>query len=197
MLAGLVIALAALGAMQPPPTAIDGDALRAMALDAVKAAKGDDVAAVRDLDEKVVARWGDVLVDPVSISDAPTEIRLFSPYAAYRKSIEELLRRKQPIDRLPFNPVAIVIVSPVRVDAPDVTAIVVRRGGTDVAAVTNGLALRPITSSLGVTSQLHAGLIAFPLGAFAPGADVVVSAVVDGGSPLTLQLDAATLSRFR
>src|SRR5579884_726343 len=117
MLHALLLALAA--AAQPAAGRIDADALRALAVDAVRSAKGDADAAVRALDGSVTARWGDVLLEPVTISDAPTEIRLFSPYAAYRTSILELLKRGRPIDGLPFNPVATVIVAPARVDAPD------------------------------------------------------------------------------
>lgn len=179
------------------PTPIDAAVVRALAIKAVGDANGDPEVAIRALDDEVAQRWGAVLVEPLSISDAPTEIKLFSPYAAYRKSILELVRRKQPIEPLPYSPIGVVIVSPVRVDAPDVTAIVVRRNGEEVRPVANNLVVRPITSSMGVTENLHAGFLAFPAGAFAPGAEVTVTAIVDGGAPLTLTLEPAALSRFR
>lgn len=192
-----ILLLALTIAAQPSSPVIDGETIKTMAAEAVAASKGDDAEALRLLDEKVIARWGQILLEPLSISDAPTEIQLFSPYAAYRKSIAELLKRKQPIDRLSFNPVAIVLVAPVRVDAPDVTAITVRRNGAAVAPVANDLVLRPITSPMGVTLNLHAGYVAFPLAAFGPGGDVTVAAAIEGGAPLTLTVDAATRARFR
>ncbi len=193
----LLLAVAIAAQAPAPAPAIDGQALKTMAIEAVAAANGDAEAAVRALDEKVVARWGQVLLEPLSVSDAPTEIRLFSPYAAYRKSIAELVRRRQPVDRLAFNPAAIVLVAPVRVDAPDVTGINVRRNGEVVQPAANNLALRPITSPIGVTVNLHAGYVAFPLSAFAPGGDVTVIATLESGEPLTLSLDPGSLARFR
>lgn len=182
---------------QAPPAAIDGSALKALAADAVTGSGGDLEAAVRTLDAKVRERWGDVLTDPISISDSPTEIHLFSPYAAYRKSLIELLRRGQPIGPLAFNPVAIIVVAPARVDAPDVTGVTLRRDGQDVAPVANQLVVRPITTRLGVTANLHAGYVVFPLSAFAPGGTVTIAVAVDAGDPVSLTLDAALLPRFR
>ena len=190
--AALILAGSTQG-MQP----IDGDAVRKAASEAIATAKGDDEAALRALDAKVSERWGALLTEPLSLSDAPTEIHLFSPYAAFRKSVAELLRRRQPIDPLAYNAVGIVVVAPARVDAPDVTSVVLQRNGENVPPSSNQLVKRPITSPMGVTRELHAGYVSFPLAAFAPGAGVTVTAVVDGGSNVSLTLDAVTLSRFR
>ena len=156
-------------------------AVRSMTREAASEARGDSELLVLGLDRRVRARWGSFESFPLRIvARDDLTLTLSTPFMNYRKALIEHLLMRQPLDRLPWIDSAIVSVAPERLDAPDVTEVVVTRDGSAIAPLSDTKnPLRPMTfqNGQGQTSMLHAGDVHFPMKAFEPGAVVTISAV--------------------
>jgi hypothetical protein len=193
----LAVAAAAGGPAQSGdrPTA---SAIRALTREAQSEGKGDSSAIVLALDRRVRARWGDFESFPVSIvRRQEITISLATPYMSYRRALIEHLRMREPLTAIPWVETAVVSVNPERLEAPDITRVVVRRGGEEIAPAKNLLRPMSFTNGRGDTASLHAGEIHYPISAFAPGALVSISAIPASGDPLTLTLDDGQLRQLK
>lgn len=169
-------------------------AVRTVAREALSRAKGDNTELVLAFDRRVRERWGDFESFPISIvKREDLHIILSAPFMRYRLALVEHLRMREPLDKVPWSGDIVIAVSPERLTAPDVTAVVVHRGGTTVVPLANQLRPMTFTSGSGDSATLHAGDLRFAASAFAPGAAVTVTARPAVGEPMTFLFSEAQL----
>lgn len=203
-LAGLLAALLAIGttgisAQSTEP--IRESVVRTFTREARSEARGDSDMLVMGLDRRVRERWGNFESFPLRVvARDDVTITLTTPFMAYRKALIEHLLIRQPIDALKWTPSAFVSVSPERIDAPDITAIVLTRDGAAIPPLTgrpNPLRPMTFTNGSGGRAVLHGGDVHFPISALAPGARVTISAVPAQGDALVLVLEEQQLRELR
>jgi len=172
--------------------------VRALTEDVQSARHVDKSDMVLDLDARVRARWGDFESFPVSIvRQAKLSVVLTTPFLRYRRTLAEYLKIDRPLADIPWIDGVVVSVEPLRIDAPDITAVVIERGGQKVPPIESRLKLMTFTNGSGEQSAIHAGDVRFPLSAVAPGAPVIVSVVTSVGAPLVTVLEDAQLSLLK
>ena len=197
----VLVALSVLPALAQRFEPMSQSAVRAMTRDAVKNAEGDTDLVVLDLDRRVRARWGGFESFPIRVAARDDlSITLSTPFMNYRKALIEHLLMRQPTDRLPWIESAIVSVAPERLEAPDITAITLRRDGAAVPPLTGTRnPVRPMTFQNGQnrTAVIHSGDVHFPMKAFEPGATVTITASPREGEPMTLTLEGDRLRELR
>jgi hypothetical protein len=163
--------------------------VRAFTRQAEAEAKGDANALILALDRRVRDAWGDFESFPVTIvRREDLLISLSMPYMRYRQTLADYLRIRRPIRTIEWIDRAIVHVSPERVDAPDITSVVVARNGRTIPPVKNALVRMNFMDGNGKTAMLHAGEIHFSVAAFGAGGEVRVTAVSAAGDWFALNL---------
>lgn len=163
----LAATVGSLRAQSPEP--MTEETLRAMARAAVSDANTDG-GRVQALDFRVKEKWGAFDPYPIALNTV-TGLRalVVSPYLSYRTGFSEALRKMDPIETVPFAPWMSVVVAPETMNAPDVIKVVVTRNGQMMSPTSNTLRPKEFRNSFGATATLHAGYVAFPREAFAPG----------------------------
>ena len=175
-----------------------GSAVRAMARDAQAEGKGDNSAIVLALDKRVRARWGDFETFPLSIVRRPDlTISLATPYMAYRRALIAHLRMREALAAIPWTDAAVIRVNPERLDAPDVTAVTVTRGGREVKPLETQLRIMQFTDGNGNSASIHAGELQFPVAAFSPGAPVEIRVLSAAGEPFAVILQDEQLRQLK
>jgi hypothetical protein len=172
--------------------------IRALTRSARASGGADPTELVLALDARVRAQWGDFESFPVSIvRREDLNIVLTTPYMTYRRTLVNYLRIGRPIAEVPWIAAAVIAVEPERIDAPDITRLVVERGGRAVPPLEN--LLRPMTYMNGSGDQalIHAGEARFPLSAFAPGAPVTISAIPRAGAAFVMALSDEQLRTLK
>jgi hypothetical protein len=129
----------------------------------------------------------------ISFAGQDGGVRLAGPYTLYRFALMEALRKMDPLEEVPVPRGVAIIVSPTRIDSPDIIKVVVQRDGVQIPPITNTLQPTVMRTALGASRTLHAGVLEFPCAAFAPGATVSVIAIPDAGANFTLTLTDSAL----
>jgi hypothetical protein len=169
-------------------------ALRAMTREAQAEGKGDSSAIVLALDRRVRARFGDFESFPVSIvRRQDLTIYLATPYMAYRRSVIEHLRMREPLTQIPWNDWAVISVSPERIEAPDVRRVTLTRDGNEIPPLKSLLRPMQFSNANGDSASLHAGEVHYPMSALAPAATVTITASPASGDPFVLVLEGSQL----
>src|SRR5262245_10361466 len=172
-------------------------ALRATAKAAVADASTNE-GRVLALDARVKEKWGAFDPYPISLNTAPgLRAGVVPPYLRYRTGFSEALRKMEPIESVPFSPWMSVVVTPEAINAPDVIKVVVTRNGQMVTPVSSSLSPKEFRNSFGAATTLHAGSVAFPREAFAPGGLVVVTLIPESGENMVTPLKVEWLDRFK
>ena len=172
--------------------------VRALTRDALAAARGDKNEIVLGLDARVRERWGDFESFPITVVRRDDlRVILSAPYMTYRRTLAEYLQIDRSIADVPWVPAVVVAVTPARVDAPDITRVVVERDGVATSPLEDRL--RPMTFSNGLGEQaiIHGGEVHFAPADFAPGARVTISVVPLTGAPFLMTLDPAQLRTLK
>jgi hypothetical protein len=172
--------------------------IRALTRDAQARAGSDTTEMVLALDASVRARWGDFESFPLSIvRREDLSVVLTTPYMTYRRTLVNYLRIARPHEDIPWVAAAVIAVEPERIDAPDITRVVVERGGKTVPPLEN--LLRPMTYMNGNGEQalIHGGEVRFPLSAFTPGSPVTMSAIPRAGAALVMTLNDEQLRTLK
>ena len=160
--------------------------------------KGDNSAIVMALDKRVRARWGDFESFPLSIvRRQDLTISLAMPYMTYRRAVIAHLRMREALTDIPWIDAAVISVSPDRLEAPDISRLVVERDGKEVAPLRSLLRPMQFSNGSGDSASLHAGDVHYPLSAFAPGAGVRISAIPAAGEPFVFTLDDTDLRQLK
>lgn len=172
--------------------------IRALTADVQAARHVDKNDMVLDLDARVRARWGDFESFPVSIvRQDKLSVVLTTPFLRYRRTLAEYLKIDRPLADIPWIDGVVVSVEPLRIDAPDITAVVIERGGQKVSPIESRLKLMTFTNGSGEQSAIHAGDVRFPLSAVAPGATVTVSLIPRGAASLVTTLETTQLQLLK
>lgn len=108
-------------------------------------------------------------------------VMVFFPYATYRLALTEALRKREPVGDIAVPSGVVIMVSPSRIDSPDILKVIVERDGKEIAPIANSLTPKPMQTRIGAKALLHAGEIVFPCAAFLPGARVHVIAIPASG----------------
>lgn len=124
-------------------------------------------------------------------------IVLMSPYTMYRMSIEESLRKMEPLEEIRYKAAFTVGVSVSQIDAPDIEKIVVQRDGVTVEPMRNDLVVKEMTTRMGAKTALHSGEVLYSCDAFAPTATVTITAIPASGANLTKTLKPGQLAGLR
>jgi hypothetical protein len=170
--------------------------LKRMTTQALAVWPTDRDAAAKLLDSRLRHVWGDFAVEPFAASFPPLVV-VAGPYAMYRLSLREAIRKMEPVDALTMTAVVTLSVEPSQRDSLDIEKIVVQRDGAIVAPVSNTLKPTTFANSFGATTVKHAGAVTFPLKAFAPGGTVVITAIPASGENVVMPQPEATLQRIR
>lgn len=172
--------------------------IRALTREAQSAAHGDRDEFILGLDARVRARWGDFESFPLSIvKREDLRIVLSSPYMRYRRTLAEYLRIGRPVADVPWTGAVVIEIEPSRIDAPDITRIVVHRADQEIGPIENLLRPMKFANGSGGEATIHAGEVRFPLEAFAPGDPVTITAIPATGTPFVLTLNDAQLSTLK
>lgn len=172
--------------------------VRALTREAAAEARGDKNGIVLALDRRFRARWGDFESFPVSIvRREDLTITLSAPYMTYRRALADCLRMGDSLTRIPWLEAGVVTVSPDRIEAPDITQVVVERGGKAVPPLESLLKAMSFTNGSGESAVIHAGNVRFPMSAFAPGATVKLTAIPAAGAGFVFTLDASLLGTLK
>ncbi len=195
----LAIALSApLATWGQPVGPMTARQIRALTASVQSARHVDKSDMVLDLDARVRARWGDFESFPVSIVRQDTlSVALTTPFLRYRRTLAQYLKIDRPLADIPWIDGVVVSVEPLRIDAPDITAVVIERGGQKVPPIESRLKLMTFTNGSGEQSAIHAGDVRFPLSAVAPGAPVTISIVPSAGVAIVVALDDAQLQLLK
>ena len=172
--------------------------IRALTRTAQAGRGSDPTELVLALDASVRAQWGDFESFPLPVlRREDLNITLTTPYMTYRRTLVNYLRIARPIADVPWIAAAVITVEPGRIDAPDITRVVVERDGRPVPALEN--LLRPMTymNGNGDRALIHAGEARFPLSAFTPGAPVTIAAIPQAGSAFVMTLNDEQLRTLK
>jgi hypothetical protein len=191
--------VAPIGAQAPSSEAITEATIRTMTTAAIAAGKGNPDKTIDALDKAVKARWGEVYKDPAFLIASPElSAALFSPYMGYRFALKNAVRKQETTDGLPFEEdIAEIRVSPTQMGAPDIIKIVVRRGDQIIEPLTNALFAREFKNRLGAAVMIHTGTVTYPMSAFAPGADVVMTLIPERGQNIVGTMTGKALLKFK
>ena len=152
--------------------------IRALTRNAQARGGSDPTELVLALDASVRAQWGDFESFPLSVlRREDLNITLSDAIHDVSAHARELSADRQTPRRRPWIAAAVITVEPERIDAPDITRLVVERGGKPVPALDNLLRPKTYMNGNGDRALIHAGEVRFPLSAFAPGAPVTISAI--------------------
>lgn len=133
----------------------------------------------------------------VEILEAPAlRISAHGPMAAVQMRVRESARRQEPLGTLSLLPIVGVVVSPLQIDAPDIDKVVLRRDGTIIAPVSDGLKPQEMTTRMGARAVVHSGVITYPVAAFGPGATVVITAIPVSGRNVEKRFSEQELTRI-
>ena len=172
--------------------------VRALTREAAAEARGDKNGVVLALDRRFRARWGDFESFPVSIvRREDLSITLATPYMTYRRAVADHLWVGSSLAGIPWIDAGVVTVSPDRIDAPDITHVVVERDGNAVPPLESLPRAMSFTNGSGESAVIHAGDVRFPMSAFAPGASVTLTAAPDAGASFVFTLDASLLQTLK
>jgi hypothetical protein len=172
--------------------------IRSLTREAQAAAGGDKNEIMLGLDARVRDRWGDFESFPISlVRREDLSVVLSAPYMAYRRTLADYLRIDRPIADIPWIPAVVVTVTPARVDAPDITQVVVERGGRVIPPIESRLGPMTFSNGLGEQAIIHGGEVRFDPSAFIPGAAVSVAAVPRTGDAFVVALDDTQLATLK
>ena len=162
-------------AAQAPAPVVEAR-VRAFAQQAQRESRGDATALVLALDRQAREAWGEIETFPISIvRREDLLVTLSTPYMAYRRGVIDVLRTKRPIATVPWIDTAVVSVSPSRLGAPDIGAVILSRDRRDVSPTRSTLRTMTFSNGAGDQGVLHAGEVHFPATALAPGARVTLT----------------------
>jgi hypothetical protein len=199
LVAGLVLGQPSTGQPAGTPNDVVAEAaVRALVRQAQAKASGDPTELVLALDRAVRARWGDFESFPLSIvRREDLVITLTTPFMGFRRALAEHLRMRQPLRDVTWVATVVIVVSPERLEAPDIERLVVERDGRAIGPLKD--LLRPMTYTNGRDEKavIHSGELHFPVSAFAPGATVTIRAVPKDGAEFVFTLQDSQLRPLR
>jgi len=136
-------------------------------------------------------------VNVTSSSERAIDIWIVGPAQRMCMDAGEAIRKMDPIETVAWFDQITVVVDPLMMTAPKIEKVAVTRNGMAVAPIYTNLVTTPLKNLAGATFDGMSGDVGFPLGAFAPGATVVVIAIPTDGQNITKKLSAGDLQRLQ
>lgn len=169
---------------------------RAILSDAGPKAK-NDVATFVALFVASLAKLAPDFKGPQSIADSDgLSIFISGPLGNFFAEARERVRKFEPLVPPPvWSAYVQILVSPDRIDAPDIEKIIVQRNGSVIAPIRTALVMRELVTAIGAKRMIHSGTVTYPVSAFEPGAGVTVTviAIPASGSNITRTFDSIEL----
>jgi hypothetical protein len=150
------------------------------------AAKGNYASLESNFQKEIRKIWNDYdnKAQPV-YERAEMVVQVMGPVEQMVSAATQSLRRGESIDNPSWAGGVMVYVSPLSNESPNITEIVVEREGKVVEPLRKSLLPRVLQTQLGGRQgqprEVHEGGVLYPIAAFDPGAQVVVTAVSDSG----------------
>lgn len=178
---------------------ISETAIRALTVQAMASSPAGDLnQPILFLDRAIQKQWGDFISVGISIVRSDDlYVLLQMPYAMYRQELIERMRKREPIESIPWSDDAVIRVAPTRINSPDVIKIIVERDGKEIAPTKNLLLPTPLQTAIGFKKVLHQGAVMFPRSAFAPGAKVTVTVIPESDRNIVLTISNSDLEQLR
>ena len=201
--AGVALAMpASLDGQAKPFVRVTEEQGRAAMATAVEAAKGNEVTLRNTFQREIRKIWSDYDSKPVPVYErTEMNISVLGPAQSMIATALNLVIMSRPVEKLTWLPGVSVSINPGNENAPDVTKVVVTRGGTEVAPLATNLVIRNFKPVQGVYSgraaAVHEGAVVFPAAAFEPGAPVKVEAVTAAGRTLSRTLNDSDLKKIQ
>ncbi len=147
---------------------------------------------------KVPKFYKEPLDAPLVTLQRSEELNVFviGPLGVVMTDARERARRLESMDTISMAGVVNVVVTPEQIGAVDIDRIVVRRGDTTIEPVANALTPSTFETRMGAKRVIHSGYVSYPVGAFAPGADVTVMAMPKLGDNIVKRLTPVELERL-
>jgi hypothetical protein len=133
---------------------------------------------------------------PVLYSTDELAIIIHFPYPLYRFGLIEAIRKRDSIATVVMPTSVAISVSPSRIDAPDITKVIVERDGRAVAPLQSTLKPTAMSTRIGAKATLHAGILSYPCSAFDPDATMHVVAVPESGQNIEKDISFIDLMMF-
>jgi hypothetical protein len=121
-------------------------------------------------------------------SSAALEVVVSGPLGYFLAAARERIRKYEPLVPAPaWSPGVHIVITPQQTDAPDIEKVIVQRNGNTIEALRSSLAVHELVSRTGAKRMIHGGEVTYPLSAFEPGVDVMVTvtAIPASGSNIT------------
>lgn len=185
-------------AVRAQTDALSEETLKGIAAEVAARHGNDYERAVKELDKIVKDRWS-IENDYVWLlppATAELVAAISSPYVMFRSSFRTALRKREPLDSLELLDYAVIEISPRQISSPDISRVIVERDGVEVEPVKGSLEPKELSTRLGAKTMLHVGQLGYPLSAFAPGANVVVTLIPETGRNRVVKLTARQLAGF-
>jgi hypothetical protein len=125
------------------------------------------------------------------------DVWIMGPVARYQQTAGAAVRKMEPLAKVAYPEGAVITVYPKRMDALNIEKVVVSRAGAIVEPIAGGFVPVELSNALGAKVSLGAGLAIYPVSAFAPGAEVVVTIVPATGSNIVKTLRDGDLKKIR
>jgi len=129
---------------------------------------------------------------PLAKSDQLT-VLLFTQLSLLRAELTTKLRKLEPLGDVSPHAGIGIYVAPQRINAPDISKVVLMRNGQIVAPLNSTLETQSLRTALGAVVSKHAGVVEFPESAFAEGARVHISLIPESGENIEIELSPERL----
>jgi hypothetical protein len=137
---------------------------------------------------------------PVSIVDgSELTVTAIGPVGRMHWAAREAVRKFNPMPTVPWTDELQILISPSRIDSPDIEKVIVERNGVAVAPLRSNLIPRELTTAMGGKARLRAGDVVFPLAAFnnGPGVVVKITLVPASGTNIVRSFNSIALRGFQ
>lgn len=174
------------------------DQARKFASDAAAVAKGDPDKfdkAFRDAVRTVMPGYSAEAVFVHSLGGL--DIWITGPISEFQRGARLAVRKMESVDKVEWSPDALLSVLPSRIDAPNIEKVVITRGGQTVEPIRNQLSQNEAATAMGGKVTLGAGSVSYPMSAFAPGAEVIITAIPKAGQNIVKVLKDGDLKKLR
>lgn len=123
--------------------------------------------------------WRSAMELPFVVADDSDDFDIFvtGPLVTFHFTASQLARRMEPIGKLEVAPEVLVRLSVKTINAPDIDRILLRRGADLIVPLRSSLKPETVETRMGAKKLVHSGELAFPISAFAPGAEVTLIAM--------------------
>lgn len=125
-------------------------------------------------------------------------IAVMGPVLSYGRDVAERVRKMELVDSVEWKDQVLLVVSPQRINAPDIIKVVVARDGQQITPTdSHEFIVHELTTAIGAKVSLHGGQISYEISAFDPGATIIVTAIPESGANIARAFGDRDLRKFQ